>query len=125
MRTTVVILQWIVRLCFVGLLILGITFWTGHAFDLVPLHMSLGIALVVGLWITAILGFAARVPIGQSLVAIVWGFVVIGLGMSQMRLLPGSSHWVIQVLHLLVGMTAIGMNEGLVRAIKARGSEQT
>jgi hypothetical protein len=120
MGTAVVVLQWIVRLCFAGLLILGITFWTGHAFELVPVHMNLGIALVVGLWITAILGFAARVPIGQSLVAIVWGFIVVGLGMSQMRLLPGSSHWVIQVLHLLVGMAAIGMNERLAQAIKAR-----
>jgi hypothetical protein len=120
MRTAVIVLQWIVRLCFAGLLILGIMFWTGHAFDLIPVHMTLGIALVVALWITAIIGFAARVPIGQSLVAIVWGFVVIGLGMSQARLLPGSSHWVIQVLHLLVGMAAIGMNEGLARAIKER-----
>jgi hypothetical protein len=71
MRTAVVVLQWIVRSCFAGLLILGIAFWTGHAFSLIPLHMTLGIALVVGLWISAILGFAARVPIGQSLSAIV------------------------------------------------------
>src|SRR5579863_10207710 len=120
MRTAVVILQWIVRLCFLGLLILGIAFWTGHALDLIPVHMNLGIALVVGLWITAILGFAARVPVGQAVVAIVWGFIVVGLGMSQMKLLPGSAHWVVQTLHLLVGMAAIGMNEGLARAIKDR-----
>lgn len=121
MRTAVVVLQWIVRLCFAALLILGIAFWTGHALSLVPVHMILGLTLVVGLWITAILGFAARVPVGQSLLAIIWGFVVVGLGMSQTNLLPGSSHWVIQVLHLLVGMAAIGMNENLGRAIKAKG----
>jgi hypothetical protein len=118
--TAVVVLQWVVRLCFLGLLILGIAFWTGNAFSLIPLHMTLGVVLVVGLWITALLGFAARVPVGQSLVAIVWGFVVVGLGMSQTKLLPGSAHWIIQVLHLLVGMAAIGMNEGLARAIRGR-----
>jgi hypothetical protein len=120
MTTAVVVLQWIVRLCFAGLLILGIAFWTGNAYNLVLLHMTLGIALVVGLWITAIIGFAARVPVGQSVVAIVWGFVVVGLGMSQTKLLSGSAHWIIQVLHLLVGMAAIGMNEGLARAIRGR-----
>ncbi|HLJ83623.1 MAG TPA: hypothetical protein VKT51_05565 [Candidatus Eremiobacteraceae bacterium] len=120
MKTAAVFLQWIVRLSFAGLVILGIAFWTGHAFNMVPLHMALGIALVVGLWITAILGFAARVPIGQPLLAIVWGFVVVGLGMAQTSLLPGSSHWVIQLLHLLVGMAAVGMNESLARAIKSK-----
>lgn len=120
MKSTVLVLQIVVRVCFALLLILGITFWTGHAMNLVPVHMQLGELLVLCLWIMASIGLVARVPVGQSIVAIVWGFVVIGLGMSQMRLMPGSSHWVIQVLHLIVGGLAIGMNEGLARAIHGR-----
>jgi hypothetical protein len=53
-------------------------------------------------------------------VAIVWGLVVPILGLNQDRLLVGSAHWVIEVLHLLVGLGAVGLAERLARAIKAR-----
>lgn len=120
MRLAVVILQMLVRACFAALVVLGVLFWTGHSLDLIPVHMALGEVLVAALWVMAIIGLVARVPVGQALVAIVWGFVVIGLGMSQMALMPGTSHWIVQIVHLLVGIAAIGMNEGLGRAIRAK-----
>jgi hypothetical protein len=43
----------------------------------------------------------------------VGGLVVLVLGMTQTSLLPGSSHWVIQVLHLLIGMAAVGSGEAI------------
>jgi hypothetical protein len=119
-RLAVVILQLVVRACFAALLVLGVLFWTGHSLGLIPVHMGLGELLVACLWIMAIIGLIARVPVGQALVALVWGFVVVGLGMSQMSLMPGASHWVVQVVHLLVGAAAIGMNEGLARTIRAK-----
>jgi hypothetical protein len=42
----------LVRLCFVVLLVLGIAFWTGHGLSYIPLHMIVGIVLVVALWLT-------------------------------------------------------------------------
>jgi hypothetical protein len=42
------------------------------------------------------------------------------LGVTQGRLLPGSWHWLIQVLHLLVGLAAIGLATDLATRIKAR-----
>jgi hypothetical protein len=33
--------------------------------------------------------------------------------MTQAGLLPGSSHWVIQVVHLLIGMAAVGSGEAI------------
>ncbi len=41
------------------------------------------------------------------------------LGLTQNQLLPGSWHWVIQLVHLLVGLGAMGQGEGLARRIKA------
>jgi hypothetical protein len=88
---------------------------------LIPVHMLLGIALVLLLWTQAVL--AVRAGGGASLVALglVWGLVVVALGMMQNRLLPGEFHWVIKVLHLLVGIAAIGLADRLAgRAKRAR-----
>jgi uncharacterized membrane protein YuzA (DUF378 family) len=52
--------------------------------------------------------------------AAVWGLVVLVLGLNQTRLLVGSAHWLIEVLHLLVGIAAVGMAEGLAARIKER-----
>lgn len=118
MRITVTVLQMLVRLCFVVQLVLGILFWTGHGLTLLPLHMTVGIVFVAALWLTSILGAVARVPVGLVVVGLVWGGITIALGMTQMTLLPGSAHWVIQVAHLLLGMGAIGINERLSRIIQ-------
>src|SRR4029077_7425301 len=116
MKATATFLQMLVRILFAIQLVAGIAFWTGHALNLIPAHMLLGIAIVVCLWISAIVAAVSRVPAGIVVAAIVWGAVVIALGMTQGTLLPGSAHWVIQVLHLLLGFGAIGLNERLSRA---------
>jgi hypothetical protein len=55
---------------------------------------------------------------GFVVLVIVWGVIVLVLGLTQTQLLPGDFHWVIQVLHLLVGLGAIGQAEGLATRIK-------
>jgi hypothetical protein len=120
MNTVITILQMLVRLCFVVLLVLGIAFWTGHGLKYIPLHMIVGIALVVSLWLTSIIAATVRAPVGLVIAGLVWGVIVVGLGIKQMELLPGSAHWIIQMLHLLVGMGAIGLNERLASLAKQR-----
>ena len=112
--------QMLVRASFVVQLVLGGLFWTGNALDLVPLHQIIGFLLVFGLWTLA--GLAARAGVRPPLVALaaVWGLIVPILGLTQTRLLVGSAHWVIEVLHLLVGLGAIGQAEGLAARIKER-----
>jgi hypothetical protein len=39
------------------------------------------------------------------------GLFVLIVGLNQQHWLPGSSHWLIQVLHLLLGLTAVGIGE--------------
>jgi hypothetical protein len=120
MKTVVTILQMLVRLCFLVLLVLGIMFWTGQGLSLIPLHMGVGYILVVSLWLTSIIAAIARAPIGLVIVGLIWGLIVVGLGIEQMTLLVGSSHWIVQVLHLLAGMVAIGLNERLASLAKQR-----
>jgi hypothetical protein len=115
MKTTITVVLILVRLCFLVLLVLGIVFWTGHGLSLIPLHMIVGIVLVLGLWVTSLLAAVARAPLGLALTGLLWGVITIAFGMKQMTLLPGPSHWIIQVVHLLVGMGAIALNERLAR----------
>jgi hypothetical protein len=112
--------QMLVRATFVVQLVLGGLFWTGNALDLVPLHQTIGFLLVFALWALAVL--AARAGVRPPLVALaaVWGLVVLVLGLTQTRLLVGSAHWLIEVLHLLVGVAAVGMAEGLAARVKER-----
>jgi hypothetical protein len=120
MRRATTIAQMVVRVTGVIQLVLGGLFWTGNALDLVPLHQTIGFLLVFGLWTLAAL--AARAGVRPPLVALaaVWGLIVIILGLTQTRLLVGSAHWGIEVLHLLVGLGAIGQAEGLAARIKER-----
>ena len=46
---------------------------------------------------------------GLVALAAVWGLIVPILGVMQTQLLPGGAHWVIEVIHLLVGLVAIGL----------------
>lgn len=124
MKTTATVLQILVRIIGTILIILGVVFWTGNATTLIPLHMLLGITLVLLLWALAILGAVAGVNLGLVAVALIWGLIVPILGLTQERLLPGSMHWIIQVVHLLVGLGAIGLADNLARLIKLRKSRQ-
>jgi hypothetical protein len=99
---------------------LGLLFWTGNALALVDLHQLLGVLLVLGLWTLAALAARAGVERGLVAGAAVFGLVVPIVGFTQRALLPGSAHWVIQVIHLLLGIGLIGLAENLATRAKAR-----
>ena len=111
MRTATVAAQMLVRLLGVVLIILGALFWVGTARGLIPLHMALGSVLVLALWVLAGIGARARVGTGLVAFAIIWGIIVLAVGMGQMSWLPGSAHWVVRCLHLVVGLVAMGFAE--------------
>ncbi|HEY7198659.1 MAG TPA: hypothetical protein VIC57_00530 [Candidatus Dormibacteraeota bacterium] len=113
MKTAATVLLMLIRLSGLILVTLGILFWTGNAGDLIPVHMLLGLVLVLSLWALAFIAARAGAPAGQVAVAVAWGLVVPILGVTQDQILGGDAHWLIRILHLLVGLTAIGMAEGL------------
>src|SRR5215831_8605278 len=102
MRTAATVFQMLVRLCGLILIVLGILFWTGNTLELVPVHMLLGLILVISLWALAFLAARAGAPPAQVIAAVVWGLVVPVLGVTQDQLVPGDAHVLIRILHLLV-----------------------
>jgi hypothetical protein len=112
--------QMTVRACGAALILLGVLIWTGHFDNFIPAHKFFGIVLVLGLWTLAFLGARAGVPTGLVVVAVAWGLIAPALGLTQENILTGGWHWVIQVLHLLIGLGAIGLAERLAMMIKAR-----
>lgn len=116
----VMIAQMTVRVSGALLLLIGLLIWTGHGDQIIPWHELIGFVLVLGLWTLAYSAARTGVTVGLVVLAIAWGLLAPALGLTQVNLLTGNSHWVIQVIHLLVGLGAIGVAEGLGMAIKAR-----
>ena len=120
MRSTITAIQMGIRVVWLVQLALGVLFWTGNATGLVDLHQLLWILLVLALWTQAVL--AARAGVEPRLVAVaaVWGLLVVIVGLTQTSLLTGSLHWLVQVIHLLLGIGLIGLAERLATTAKAR-----
>jgi hypothetical protein len=119
-RSTITAIQMAIRTAFVVQLALGLAFWTGNALGLVDLHQLIGILIVLGLWTQAALAVRAGVQPGMAAAAVVLGLIVIVVGLTQRDLLGGSAHIVIEVLHLLLGVGAVGLAEGLATRAKTR-----
>jgi hypothetical protein len=96
-------------------LILGILNWVGILPDsLIGIHMILGIIVVLSLWVLGGIIATTRGGIGLAIGAIVLGLITLALGLTQQQILPdANSHWIIQVVHLLLGLSAIGMGEAI------------
>ena len=71
----------VARVIAVVQLALGIVVWTGHGDSLIPLHIAVGLLLVVDLWAAVALGLRSGAPIGLAVLALVWsvGMPVFGL----------------------------------------------
>jgi hypothetical protein len=113
MKAVVIALQWLIRALALVQLVLGGLFWTGNSYSLIPLHMLSGLVLVLAVWTQAALAARAGIGFGFPAFAVVWGLVVVAFGMTQDSLLTGDLHWLIRVLHLLVGLGTVGQAEGL------------
>jgi hypothetical protein len=116
-KNIVIIARVLLSLFGLALLVLGILFWTGHALSLLQVHMTLGGLFVACLWVLAIIGFMTPGCRVLAFIVLIWSLIVPALGVTQLRLMPGSDHWVIQVTHLLVGLIAMGLGHGLARRI--------
>jgi hypothetical protein len=99
-------------------IVLGLLIWILDADNVIPLHIAVGLGLVLALWTLAFLAAEAGVTRGLVILAVFWGFLAPILGLTQGQLLVGAAHWVIQIVHLLVGLGAIGLAETLAARIK-------
>lgn len=117
MRTATVVLRWIVGVAGVVQILLGLSIWIGFGLRLTSLHILNGFLIVAGLWILAILALVVRGRPALAAFALLWGVALPAFGMTQYSLLVGSSHWIIRVIHLLMGIIALGTADALVKHI--------
>lgn len=101
----------IVRIGVLIELALGILFWTGNADSLQIVHIVIGILVVLSLWTMGIVQGLQGGSFGLALATFVLGFLLALLGLFQKGWLVEQYHWVIQVIHLLLGLSAIGLAE--------------
>lgn len=119
MKLTTTIAQHVVRTLGLIQIAVGVLFWTYNSLNLIPLHMLIGLVFVLALWVLAGVGLRAGVHPGLASTAFAWGVLVVALGMTQMQILTGDLHWIVQVVHLGFGLVAIGFAEVLARHIRA------
>ena len=121
MRTATLITLWIVRLTGITQIVLGVLFWTGRGLTYIPLHMSIGFLLVLGLWVLALLALLTRARPALVGFAFLWGLALPAFGMTQATILIGPWHWTIRVIHLLMGLAALAVADRLAaHVLKAR-----
>ena len=108
-------------------LITGIIFWTGNADPLQIVHIISGILAVLSLWTLGILQGLRGGSFGLALATFVVGFLLALVGLFQKNWLPepNANHWIIQVIHLILGLAAIGLGEmvsGRYRRLAAKSA---
>jgi hypothetical protein len=102
----------VLRIAVLATLILGILFWTGNANNLIPIHMLIGIIVVLSLWTIGLAqGFMKGGSFALAAATFILGLILAIVGLYQQSWLAGSAHWVIQVIHLLLGLSAIALGE--------------
>jgi uncharacterized membrane protein len=101
-------LQWLSRLVGAVELTLGLAIWFVGVSS-VTLHIGLGIAMTLILVIiSAIALFTAGIR-SLGVIGIVYACILPALGMGQLTLHMGSLQWLVQSLHLLIGIGSIGV----------------
>jgi hypothetical protein len=118
MRIATTVAHILARVTGLTQIVLGLVIWIFDPDAVIPVHIAVGLALVLSLWTLAFLAAEAGVSRGLVILAVFWGFLAPVLGLTQGQLLVGDAHWVIQVVHLLVGLGAIGLADTLAARIK-------
>jgi hypothetical protein len=103
-------------------IVLGLIIWFGIADAFIPIHILSGIILVLALWTLVFIAARQGVNLGFVAFAAVLGLLTVILGLVQVQLIPDQGHWIIQVIHLLVGLAVIGLAERLTSMIRKKQS---
>jgi hypothetical protein len=97
-------------------------FWADIGKQLIVVHVVVGLIVVVSLFTLALLASRAGASRPLAITAMVWPLAVLAVGASQTSLLHGSLHWIIQVVHLLLGVGAMGLASLVARDVLPRGA---
>jgi hypothetical protein len=117
----VTVLLMLARLLGAILLVLGFCIWFNIAKPTAA-HAALGSLFVLVMWVIAVIALFALPRRGLPLFALLLGALVMWFGMTQTTLLTGSMHWAVRVVHLLLGLAALGLTEALAKAVRIHKS---
>jgi hypothetical protein len=102
------LLQWLTRIAWLGALVLGLIL---SRFPELSIHMALGRVVVLMLAILALWALFARVRVPAAIAALLWAAATIYVGMMRDRGTVG------EIVHVVLGIGAIGLAEMLAAAI--------
>jgi hypothetical protein len=119
------LLQWCVRILGLGALALGTVLWVSpHLIDTFPagvqVHMTFGGSVALLLAILAVWALVDRVKLPIAITGLVWAVATVYVGTLQDWWINGGSHPAIAIVHLLLGLGAIGLAEMLAAAINRK-----
>jgi hypothetical protein len=100
--------DWILRITGSVALVLGLLIWT-FQLDIVSIHMLFGLLVALALLVISMLSALTRAMRVLGIIGIVYSFIVPLLGVNQETLLVGNLHWIIQIIHLLIGVGALAL----------------
>ncbi|WP_310584236.1 hypothetical protein [Deinococcus sp.] len=120
MPITATVLRWTVRLTGLLSLLLGLGLWNGAWFNLLGLHQGLGLIMSAALVWLVLLGFVRSVSLALLGLALLCSLALPVVGTLQGLLLPGQNHWLIEVLHPVLGIGAIVLAELIGSRMRAR-----
>jgi uncharacterized integral membrane protein len=93
--------------------VVGLGLWTGRWYSLVDMHRTVGVLYVILLWVLAIIALVQRRSVKLALFGILWGLIIAALGFAQQGILIGELHWIVRVVHLIIGLAAMPIAEQL------------
>jgi hypothetical protein len=123
MQKTTTIVKMIIRVTGLIQLGVGLVTWPGKAYFLIPIHIFIVSILVVALLVLVTLAAQARVSTWLVLLGGAWALVLPAWGLTQTLFVPENVVWIIQVLHVLCGIGAVGVAE-ILGARMAKSSLQ-
>jgi hypothetical protein len=100
------IIQIISGIAGLGALILGLTFWITNS-DLINIHMLFGFSVAIILLIMSIMAVSTKGTRIWGIVGIIYAIILPIFGLTQANILVTNQHWIIQTLHMLVGIGAM------------------
>ena len=124
MRNLVKVLLMLARLLVAVQVILGLLIWFGHMVSVTQIHIALGSFFVLDLWLLAVIALFALSARGLSLFTLLFGGVIMWFGVAQRTLLLGNLHWAVQLVHLLLGVSAMALVEPLSKSLLAHYSDR-
>lgn len=112
-------LQWLTRIAGLGALVLGLSFLFSGTAPL-SIHMALGGLVALALAILALWALIDRVRVPAAIGALLWAAAVVAVGTIQDWWVGAGNRLVMEIVHPLLGIGAIGLVEMLAAALSRR-----